>query len=311
MPATVERRFIIGFCGDNLGIGGVTMPRAPRLIFEGAVYHIYQRGNNKDFILRNPAHKAFFIKQLKEYNKRFDYQLLAYVIMDNHYHILIKTNKDSIDKIMFYINNVMVKFLGRELKRSGHIYGSRYNSEIVESDAYLLWLIRYIHRNPVRAGMCSSVKEYRWCSDVFYRCNMPNFVDIDFILDIISKNRIQARELYLRLMGESGCDNDRTVDFELIKESFKLEEELSCMAETKNVGPARLSLDGILGTIEASKYVKEQVRQGGRRKDINACKIELIKAALYNKYSLVEISKFLNSTPDAIRKFKDYHRIDI
>lgn len=285
------------------------MPRAQRAIYEGAVYHIYQRGNNKDFIFKKPAHKAFFIKELREYNKRFDYQIIAYVVMDNHYHILVKTNKDSIDRIMFYINNVVAKFLCRELKRSGHIFGSRYNCEVVESDAYLFWLLRYIHRNPVRAEICSSVKEYRWCSDVFYRCNIPGFVDIDYVLNMISKNRVKAREQYLKLMGEKGCDGDRSADFEIIKVAFNLEESSNWMDESKYKAPDRLSLEDILDSVETSQDVKELIRLGSRKKNINACKIEFLRAALYNRYSLVEISRFLNSTPDAIRKFKDYYKI--
>jgi putative transposase len=260
---------------------------------------------------RNPIHKAFFIKELKEYNKKFDYQILAYVIMDNHYHILIKTNKDAIDKIMFYINNVVVKFLCRELKRCGHIYGSRYNCKVVESDAYLLWLLRYIHRNPVRAEICSRIKEYRWCSDVFYRYNISSFVDIDYILDKISKNRIQARKEYVRLIDADGCDSDRTADFELIKELFNLEESLNCVIPSRDKAPDRLTLDDIFDSIEACREVKEMVKLGSSKKITTACKIEFLKAALYNKYSLVEISRFLNSTPDAIREFKDYHRIVI
>lgn len=66
------------------------MSRSSRVVFEGAIYHIYQRGNNKEYIFENPKHKNFLIKQIKEYNKKFDFELLAYVIIDNHYHLLIK-----------------------------------------------------------------------------------------------------------------------------------------------------------------------------------------------------------------------------
>ncbi|MDF2675180.1 MAG: transposase, partial [Clostridiales bacterium] len=110
------------------------MTRKNRDIFEGAIYHVYQRGNNREHILENSNYKTFLLKQIKEYNKIFDFQLLAYVIMNNHYHLLIKTNKSPISDIMFNINNVLGKYLNRELNRTGHVFEGRYNSKLVDTD---------------------------------------------------------------------------------------------------------------------------------------------------------------------------------
>jgi REP element-mobilizing transposase RayT len=80
------------------------LAREKRIICEGTIYHITSRGNNRDYIFSNPKHKAFLLKQIKEYNMVFDFELLAYVIMDNHYHLLIYTNKTPISKLMFSAN---------------------------------------------------------------------------------------------------------------------------------------------------------------------------------------------------------------
>lgn len=284
------------------------MPRPPRVLFDGAVYHIYQRGNNKDFIFSNSNHKAFLVKQLRDYNKRFDFQLLAYVIMDNHYHLAIKTNKDPIDKIMFSINNVVAKFLNKELNRTGHIYENRYRCELVDNDAYLIWLLRYIHRNPIRARICEKVKDYRWTSNIFYQCNISNFIDIDYILNIISPTRSQAISKYLSLMDISDCNNS-IEDFNFIKSNFNLDKASNSSNSDKIKVFQKLTLDDILNSINISMEEKYMIMQGSKDKHLVPYKIEFIKTALSNKYSLVEISKFINIKPDALRKFRDYHKI--
>lgn len=310
MPGTVESSFIFLIFGYNPPIGGVFMARTPRILFDGTVYHIYQRGNNKDFIFRNPKHKTFLLKQLREYNKRFDYQLLAYAIMDNHYHFAIRTNKDPIDRIMFNVNNVMSKFLNRELNRTGHIYESRYGCEVVDNDAYLIWLLRYIHRNPVRAGICEKVKDYRWSSNIFYQYNYTSsFIDINYILNIISSNRFQAINQYLNLMDTSGCDNNREKDFSFVKDNYNLKETPSCVNSNNVITLQRFTLNDIMQSINVSDDAKQLILKGDNHKSLIPYKIEFLKAALASKYSLVEISRFINTTPGALRKFRDYHKI--
>lgn len=285
------------------------MPRPPRILLDGSVYHIYQRGNNRDFIFKNPDHKAFLINQLRNYNRRFDYQLLAYVIMDNHYHLAIKANRDHIDKIMFNINNVTAKFLNRELERTGHIYGNRYGCKLVDNNAYLIWLLRYIHRNPIRAEICKKVTDYRWSSNIFYQYNRSSYVDINYILNTISSNRPQAINKYLSLMDISGCDNSREEDFNFIKANYDLKEIPSCTNLNESEDLQRLTLNDILNSINVSECTKELIMHGKNVKFLTPYKIEFLKVALYNKYSLVEIGKFLNTTPGALRKFRDYHKI--
>lgn len=287
------------------------MSRPRRILYDGAIYHVYQRGNNKDFIFQSPFYKNFFIKQLEEYTKRFDYQVLAYVIMNNHYHLLIKTNKDPITRIMFNINNVTSKFLNRELNRSGHIYESRYKCKIVENHAYLLWLLRYIHRNPIRAGLCSNMKNYKWCSHVFYNYNLNDFIDTNYILSILSSNRSMAIKQYLKLMNASGCDYDNQVDFNIIKENYCLKDTLISTPTEAACKINRLSLNDILNSIKISHDLKHLIMEGHKNKNLIPYKIQFLKEALNNKYSLVDISRFLNTTPDALRKFKYYHKIYI
>jgi REP element-mobilizing transposase RayT len=119
--------------------GGGFLPARRNIMFEGAVYHIFARGNNREYIFQNTKHKEFLIEKIRDNNKIFDFQLLAYVIMNNHYHLLMKTNKAPISDIMFGINNSLGKYLKRELGKTGHVLEKRYGCKLIHNDAYLLW----------------------------------------------------------------------------------------------------------------------------------------------------------------------------
>ena len=173
------------------------MAKGKKIICEGTIYHITSRGNNRDYILSDPKHKAFLLKQIKAYNMKFDFELLAYVIMDNHYHLLIKTNKTPISEIMFNINNVLGKYLVRELNRKGHVLEKRYSCKIVATDTYIVWLLRYIHRNPICAHMCNNLDDYRWSSHYFYKRGYNSFINTSYILNILSPGKAAAQTLIL------------------------------------------------------------------------------------------------------------------
>ena len=196
------------------------MSRAPRPQYEGAIYHVCQRGNNKDYIFEDSKSKVFLLKEIISYNKVFDFQLLAFVIMDNHYHLLIRTYKTPISTIMFNLDNVLSKFLNRVLNRTGHVFQGRYRSELVENDVYLIWLLRYIHRNPVRAKICENVEQYRWSSHCFYKYGINGAVYTDFVLNTISSNKSSAIKQYMELVNFSYSEEDKETDLEYFKEKY-------------------------------------------------------------------------------------------
>lgn len=291
--------------------GVIIVSRDNRVVFEGAIYHIYQRGNNKEFIFQNPKHKAFILKQIKEYNKCFDFQLLAYVIMDNHYHLLIKTNEDPINDIMFNINNVIGKYLNRELERTGHIFENRYKSKLVENDAYLIWLLRYIHRNPVRAHICDSVDNYRWSSHYFYKNGIDKFVFTNFILKTISPNLSTAIKQYLQLVNVPEKENDTRDDFDIIKEQFELNDTNILEEKDEAIKCNLKSLNEILEQLNIDQKSRELLVTGSKKHSITSIKIDFIIESINNKHTLKEIGKFLDTSQSAVSKMLDYYDISL
>lgn len=285
------------------------MSRKNRIIFSGAIYHIYQRGNNKEFIFDNPKHKGFLIKQIKESNRIYDFQLLAYVIMGNHYHLLVKANETPISHIMFSINNVLGKYLNRELDRTGHVFEGRYGCKLVDDTAYLIWLLRYIHRNPVRAGICNTIEEYRWSSHYLYKYGINKFVNTNFILKVLSENKMEAIKEYKRLVGIKEAQSEKE-DYQRVKTELKINNSIVKYEEDKVFIRDVKSLSNILDLMDIKADIKELLKSGSRKHSITTYKIRFIEEAIKNKHTLKEIGKFLNTSQSAISNILAYHRGD-
>lgn len=168
------------------------MGRKPRAEAEGGVYHVIQRGNNREFIFEDDSAKGYLIEQFRILSGGMGYKIYGFVVMGNHYHAILQTSGEPLRSIMHRINLRYSKHFNRIYKRSGHVFEGRYNAVPVLDEKYLLSLLRYVHQNPVRAGICRQMEEYRWSSDRFYRENIKDWVDISLIMDMMSDSRKTA-----------------------------------------------------------------------------------------------------------------------
>ncbi|MDF2674054.1 MAG: transposase [Clostridiales bacterium] len=266
----------------------MVLSRKPRLEFKGAIYHVFQRGNNKEHIFCDPIEKGYFIKQIKDYMSVYNFELFAYVIMDNHYHLILRTNEAALNKIMHSINNVYSKFYNYRHKRTGHVFEERYNSKLVEDDAYLIWLLRYIHRNPVKAHMCDDVSKYKWSSDFFYRKGIKLFVNIDLILDVLSLKGFEAMKKYFQLMESP--DENQDYDYEDIKAIFpNISFENDTIKHLRNCKLDRKTLDEIINIMGLGQEEYDLIKSGSRKRHLIDLKLLFIKEALKFKYTHKEI----------------------
>lgn len=129
------------------------MARQLRIEFNGAFYHITSRGNLRERIFFDDGDRRTFLEILKRTKERYGYLLHTYVLMDNHYHLLIETPKANLSQIMQNINTSYTVYINKRYQRSGHLFQGRFKGTIVDKDAYLVTLSRYIHLNPVRAKL--------------------------------------------------------------------------------------------------------------------------------------------------------------
>jgi putative transposase len=126
------------------------MARPLRVEFEGAVYHVCSRGNTRQRIFRNEADQAHFLEFLSESAERFKGAILCFVLMGNHFHLLVQTHRANLGRWMHWLGVSYTVFFNRRHQSSGHLFQGRYKSFLVQEGQYLLELSRYIHLNPVR-----------------------------------------------------------------------------------------------------------------------------------------------------------------
>jgi len=180
------------------------MARPLRIKYEGAVYHITARGNERKKIFFAKSDYAKFKEYLKEARDRYGYFLHCYVLMSNHYHLILETPNADISKIMHYINGSYTGYINRRKRRSGHLFQGRYKSILVDVDSYLLELSRYIHLNPVRAKIVKRPEDYPYSSyKSFISKKKEDIVHRDLILEMISGSRRNPQKIYMEFVERS------------------------------------------------------------------------------------------------------------
>ena len=142
------------------------MPRGPRISYEQAFYHTYNRGVAKQPIFQDASDYRRFLKRLVELvtKKGFDHSIYAYVLMPNHFHLLIQTQKVPISKIMTSLTTSYSMYFNQKYHRVGPVFQNRFKSKLCDKDAYFLGASRYILLNPIKAGLAESLEDYPWSS---------------------------------------------------------------------------------------------------------------------------------------------------
>ena len=140
------------------------MSRPLRVEFEGAVYHVTSRGDRREDIFDDDIDRRHFVELIGKVCERFNWRLTAYCLMSNHYHLVVETPEANLSRGMRQLNGVYTQWSNRRHRRVGHVFQGRYSAIVVDTDAYLLELCRYVLLNPVRAGMVDSADRWPWSS---------------------------------------------------------------------------------------------------------------------------------------------------
>jgi REP element-mobilizing transposase RayT len=179
------------------------MSRAARPLSQTGCYHIIFRGVNHCHLFEQREDFERFYDLLMTLKSNMSFKLHAYCLMDNHAHLLIRENISAeIALIMRKLLGTYASWFNRKYGRSGALIANRYKSECVENDAYLLALVRYIHQNPLVAGIVKEINEYRWSSYHDYTKDRRTFTDIDLVLEIFSLDPLKAVENFKAFHGK-------------------------------------------------------------------------------------------------------------
>jgi putative transposase len=189
-----------------------TMPRQARLDVPGALHHIMLRGINKASIFEDDQDRSLFLDRLEKNITIANARVYAWVLMTNHVHILFKSGKQGISAVMRKQLTWYAQYYNYRHRRSGHLFENRYKSVLCDEDNYLLALIRYIHLNPLRAGLVKTPEEldrYPWCGHSAVTGKREcQWMDVDYVLAQFGDTKRKSRNEYRRFVGE-GVDMGR------------------------------------------------------------------------------------------------------
>ncbi|BEP30332.1 transposase [Helicovermis profundi] len=256
------------------------MGRKSRNYFSGAIYHIIKRGNNKTYIFNDQLDKSMFYGILNKTKLEMPFKLLYFVLMDNHYHLLVEMMDISIDKIMRSINLAYSKYFNKKYNRTGTIFDGRLSIRDVNNREYYLKLICYIAFNPVKANLVKNPNEYKWGAHLEIVNKRSIIVDRKEMLKKISNSSSSAMTIYKDIINNSYINKY---------------EKLSL--EDKHIE----ELDVFIKELSNSSNVYNKIKNKNRSKKIIEIKNAFIMEYFKRGYSIKEIALCLNMSVRSIR----------
>ncbi len=316
------------------------MPRQPRLDAPGALHHVIGRGIDGLKIFADREDREDFFTRLKNLCENKTISIYAWALMDNHFHLLVRTGNMSLSDSMRKLLTGYVVNYNRRHKRYGHLFQNRYKSILCEDDPYLLELTRYIHLNPLRAGLVKDIlglREYRWSGHSNIMGNIRGgWQDVEGILSYFNKSRKRAIERYEEYIGEGvragerpelvggglirslggwsqvlslKRTGDKIFSDERILGSSEFVNNVIADAEKKDRETLRLNLRisdpvSLARDVCNSEGIKEDdLRSGSRRKDVVRSRRIFCQIAVNRMgYSGADVARFLGITTSAVNR---------
>lgn len=189
------------------------MPRPPRLHVAGGFYHVVLRGNHRQPVFLEPSDRAMLDDLLAQALARFDARVHAYCWMTNHIHLAVQVAETPLGPLMQRVAGRYARRVQQRVPTTGHLFERRYRAVLVDADAHLLRLTRYIHLNPVRAGLVADPADYPWSGHCAYLglADVP-WLTTNFVLRVLGADVTSARRAYSRLVA-LGSDPDDAAQF--------------------------------------------------------------------------------------------------
>lgn len=229
------------------------MSRPLRIEYPGAWYHVMNRGRRSECIFSDKQDYGFFLDLLIESTELWKVNIAAYCMMSNHYHILLQTPEGNISRCMRHLNSIYTQRYNRRHKYDGQLFRGRYKSVLVSNDSHLLQLVRYIHKNPVKAGIVKNPEEYPWSSYKGYLsfAKKWDWLYKDYIFEMITPKKQGRLKDFISFMQED--DSPEVIRLfskknlpslfgpesfiTLIKERFYLKKARYEVPESKHLAP--------------------------------------------------------------------------
>ncbi len=250
------------------------MGRPLRLEFPGAVYHITSRGNERKDIFLEDKDRFQFLDILKDYHDRYNILIHGYVFMSNHYHLILETPKGNLLKVMHGINSRHTGYFNRRYNRSGHLFQGRYKALLVDKDVYLVELSRYVHLNPVRAGVVEKPEQYKWSSYGGYigKVKEEDWVEYSWILSQFGEKKSPSQQKYREYTEKGLKENQKSLFDKLwgqvVLGGEEFQEKIKGMLKGKPVSIETACRKRLEETITYSEIIEAVAKKFGVEKEM-------------------------------------------
>lgn len=189
------------------------MPRKPRMKSKNGIYHVMLRGANRQGIFHDDTDNLKFLEIFKRYKEKSGMNVYAWCLMNNHVHLLVREVDEELSVTMKRIGVSYASYYNLKYKTTGHLFQDRFRSENVETRSYFLTVIRYIHQNPVKAGIVGRVSGWRWssCAAYYGQNDYPGgLLDQKKVLQIMAVDPDEARDKFKEFNEQ--VNNDECMD---------------------------------------------------------------------------------------------------
>ncbi|MGI6728249.1 MAG: transposase [Anaerovoracaceae bacterium] len=261
------------------------MGRKHRVMYSGALYHIIQRGNNRNYIYEDISDKKIFFKLLLDARKKCEFHVLYYVLMDNHYHMILESGDIPISKGIQRLNTAYSKYYNKKYSRSGGIYGGRYTLVLITETKYYYQLLKYIAHNPIKAGLVKKPDEYRWSAHPSIKSGNCRIVNIEKTLSFFPSPKPKALREYIDLIEH---DLEIKSDYGMVP--VKDEQKLSD------------ALDYILRDINLSEDLIVRIKSGDKSVRLKEARNQFMKEAYKAGFRIKEIANHISYSYEGVRK---------
>ena len=249
------------------------MPRKARIKSSTGIYHVIMRGINRQRIFEDEEDYKKYLWELKRFQEICGYQLYAWCLMPNHIHILIREGNEPLEQVFRRIGASFIYWYNMKYERIGHLFQDRYKSEPVEDSAYLLTVVRYIHQNPVKAGICKKTADYRYSSYSEY-LNGGALLTRDMLLKQISIDQ------FVEYHGELNADN--CLEVKETERKRSTDEQLDELIK-KRFGIQTTTDVQRMESQKQAEVIKMMVKSGGSIRQIS--RLTGVSIAIIRKYN--------------------------
>lgn len=286
------------------------MARKPRIEYEGAFYHIITRGNQRQKIFKDKEDFIKYLEVLTRYKSQYKYFLYAFVLMSNHVHLLIETQKTPLSKILQGINQSYTIYFNKKYRTEGHLFQGRYKAILCDRDEYLLSLVKYIHLNPIRARIVNMPEEYQWSSHHSYIKREKGIIDEEQVLRMFSEDKTKARNLYSSYINDGLAVKREDIYSTIDQRILGGEEFAEKILEKYNEEPGQIrrkreySLSEIAGEIEKAYGITlKQIRSKAKDRDISLGRKLISLIAKEYGYAGREVAKYIQKDPAMVTRY--------